>query len=86
MVRKAQHRNLWDVPEMDNTNEEEEDIVPVQEDEFDRGYFIRHDVDPDLVDLIITHVGAEVVGDDVNVDVEEEDDTLIVIVLIMKMI
>ncbi|XP_031248828.1 uncharacterized protein LOC116106594 [Pistacia vera] len=77
MVRKAQHRNLWDVQEMDNTNEEEEDIVPMQEDEFDRGYFIRNDVDSDLDDATIIHVEAEIVEDDVSVDVEEEDDTLI---------
>ena len=30
-----------------------------------------------MVDATITHVGAEVVGDDANVDVKEEDDTLI---------
>ncbi|KAK2633809.1 hypothetical protein Ddye_028601 [Dipteronia dyeriana] len=80
VVQKIQHRPIWDVPEIEEEVEEQEEIVEttileVEEEELEDHQFHREDVeaqtlDPDVVDVVFSNQNDDI--DDVN-----EDETLI---------
>lgn len=87
VVQKVQHRNLWDIPEMEDREEDDDSNHLYQEnestqndwivkdDELEVLQFHRSDVNPDLVDAsAVKGIDNETQND--NIDDDEEDETL----------